>query len=340
MDKNAGDRRGGMGCILGFLALLVVIALSLQFVDTGSVFDTDSDAARVVLFAVAALLLPLGFARFQTLRSEDVDFWYYSLAIFGVVLLFFDSSTDRAVVSALTVREEWREQLQQTSRELERARAVRQELENVVGNPREMFSRIQKAAVSLDSIDRMDARVKACEKVNADLFQRQIMDRLKRSPALERKHTPTPPRLDDPRYLQPQDCGEIEAEWTRIATAVNRATHPKELRRLMTDMSKGVSLSAVAGAALNLRTMSFEELIDYLEQAWDLEATASVLDSDIQDLEARQRKERAEVDAPIKRPDPEATWAAVTRQFLWPYMVLSALALKLARRDYLKAILK
>lgn len=342
MDETAGDRGGGIAYILGFLVLLVAIGLSLQLVDTGNVFGADTDAvytSRVVLFAVAAFLISLGFARFRTLRSEEVDFWYYSLAMFGVVLLFFDSSTDRAVVSALAAREEWREKLQQTSAELERKRAVRDELATVVGNPRKMFGRIQSAAVSSESSNRMDARVKICEEANADLLRRQTMDRLKRSVDSERTQMPGSLRLDDPRYSQPRDCGEIQWEWTRIAKAVKEATHPKELRPLMNDMSKGVSLSAVAGAGVNLRTITFEKLIDYLEQAWDLEATASVLDSEIQDLEAKQGKEKKEVDAPIRRPDPQATWAAVARQFLWPYILISALALKLARRDYLKATL-
>jgi hypothetical protein len=345
MHQAASVAPGGVGYILVFLVLLGAIGVCLQFTDVSFLLGWNPDSAneaRVGVFAVAALLYSLVFAHFlRTLRSDEVDFWYYSLAMFGVVMLFLDSSSDRAVVIALSEREGSRAALNQTSTQWDRLRTIQMELATAVGNPREVFDRIRRGALSPESIRARDARVETCHAYNADLAKRQFEQRLRdqlpkpyRGPA--GTDIGAPKRLDDPRLLQPRDCDDILREWTEVSRTVKEATHPVQLRPL----ARGTWLKSIAGTGLNLRILTFEELIGYLERAWDLESAGSLLDPEIEALEAKRDELRVKVDAPITRPDPRLTWTGTARQFVWPYVLLAALALKLARRDYLTSVLR
>jgi chorismate mutase len=316
----------GVGSIGFFLAVLSVVGLVLWLIHW-------SDEMTVVAFAVITFVWSLSFPLVGgPLSTGRVDFWYYTFAGVGVVLIFLDSSADRQRLISLEERARLSEKLKQVSRNLDDLLARRAEVATVIGHPMKMFERIRNAAVSPESVKRIGSRVKDCEAVNADLDKQQFQQHL-RNLRNSVPYNSSIPKVLGPIQLPLSDCSQIQENWMKISTAVNKAGHPKEIIALMRDNN---SISDVAGAGLNFGTLSFKELINYLDRGWDSESAAGLLDSEVQELETERRDLMKRVAEPIPDPKLERTTAAVVRQFLWTYVLLSALALKLARRAYLK----
>lgn len=105
--------------IHSFLALAVYIYAdrnSQELSSSVGFFGSDSQDRALLMFAggsfLISILCPIVFG---TLSKKAVDFWYYTLAIVGVVLLFLEGRSDR--LQAMQPTFEYRMELQQERRE-------------------------------------------------------------------------------------------------------------------------------------------------------------------------------------------------------------------------------
>lgn len=302
------------------------------------------DVIRIAIFGVLVFLWSLVYPRrWAPLPPAKVDFWCYLLAGVGIVMLFIDSGVQRERVNASLRRST-------AAANLQVFLARRAEVERIiVGSPRETFASLQEAAAkSLESVRARQAEaVAACEQQQVEFLKRldeeRRLEQTRRMRQAQRPGEVMPPLNGPIRPFPIPDCTAVASKAATLTAAVARlrdAKHPSELVALLKDASpKDVSPHDLQQAlGLNLGSIGLDALSQYLVDAWHDQSVAPVLDREEAQWRGAYRDANdmlIKLESPGELSTRDVSVITVVLQFVWPYILLSALGLQLASKSYL-----
>jgi len=308
LDKN----------IIGFLASAITFGFIASYLAKPVL--KLGDEGTLTLFAFFIVLLAAVFPRvIAPLQREQVDFWYYSLAIIAVLALFFHSEAQRR---KLDVASEY-QKLHTERAELEGKLAV---IRQTTENPNEILAHVQSRSREIaGSLISMKTSICACaispEQCDARIAGRpSTMDpevRLARSThyALQCK------ALEE---------GKAEEVWIRLS----KLQRVGELSNFSANELKGRGETVTIGGVRLLISNVVSDLVLSLSNPAGLdERRADVVGKVAQKTQALQDL-RMRYEEPERIGDASHPVSSVFILNLWPYVLISLLGLKIARVKY------
>ena len=287
------------GRIALFLAVPAALAVVLAWVPFPA-------SASIIVYAVAVFFLALWWpgAQSRKLDRAVVDFWYYTLALVGTALFFITNSGQREKL------------------ELAEAYAVAGSRLADAEKEQELFNRVTGHETEILAAVKAEAESRIA-------FNKETLARCPQIMMGRKFDMSREPEVDFEKAMC--DAATFETEWQRI-TAVGSA---QDLNKLVSEKkldarykvqveSEFVPIAAVASYLLFL-----PQTVEWQQKLAELRATVDALAA-----ERTKAKERYEaIGTSIE--DASARNAAVhIASFLWPYILIAALGLKLAREPY------
>ena len=289
----------------GFVALPLVLAVVFYGVPA-------NDLLKVSVFGVCVLLWALQFPRNWNLSTRAADFWYYVLAGLGVILFFANATNQR-------------DQLELSHRfdvetvKLTSIREKRLAIESLLRDPSAMFDRVRQSAGHL-----------AATMASPELPYRCVRR------AAEKKQGLPSGGLEG--ALIDEMCEALKKRAT--VEAVAKAGTATELAELAAHLKGTPRYSAAAelnvaelDQMLGVGPLRLSEVARYLSDT----SAAQLI---VQQLSEQERRSIEQMDtlmaryADAGRVLPPRSRTLALQYFLWPYLVLIALGLKLARFNY------
>jgi membrane protein implicated in regulation of membrane protease activity len=317
------------GPILGFIVLAAIIAAGINAI--GAAFGISPEW-RLAGFAVWVVLQAFAFGHTKAqLDGNRADPVYYLLGALGIVLLFFDAGTERLRISLAgdyAIATANRDLFQQK----------RPELERVLGDVEPLLKKFREAARSPETAARRERALKDCEALQAEEAKRNIqrqfeeMQRRIQSVPLS-PGAPSPyrvPRLDV-GLMPPVNCRELVASDPDLEQLAN----VENSRDLVDIIRRQSAADLKTELGLDLGALTMEDVATFLHQALEggsisaaLDAEQRRLESDVSAVRGRFEKLTPSIESGPRR-------LAWLRQFLWPYVLVCAVGLKLSRKPYL-----
>lgn len=293
--------------IFGFIVPMLFAVLLLYYLPIEAV-------SKILLFAVSCFLWSMLFSlQWSALPKHAADFWYYLFAGVGAVLFFANASDQRQKLALA-------QQFNVLNIEISELNAKRKRIENAVKNPSELFEKVKELAGATARV--LDARKDICKDVEADRFVKKLRLDVKERAAAP--HNIDVPRVDLNQGFE-RFCDNF---WFRSEFyELTNLSAPSDL----TTFLRRTNVKNVDQAiGLKLEGLTLEEFAEYLIAAsagnWDRQAT---------DIDVKLKKitaEYSEIGRNLK-PKSDLDFAQI-QHLLWPYLILMALAIKLARVRY------
>ena len=288
---------------------------------------------RIAAFGATVIALAFVVGHKMPINGDCADLAYYLLTILGIVLLFFDQGAER---QRITLSADYAVQ----TGELDQFHQKRPDIERVSANIGPLLARFRQAALSPETAARREKALKDCEALEVDEMKRQMQRRfeeqqrrIQQIPVSPGTPTPFRPLRLDEGPVPPVDCRKLVGGDPDIE-ALARVTTPRELVDIIKRLSP-VDLKEQLG--LDLGSLTVEDVATYLDLALDGKSVKDTLDSQERQMVDRQAEVKQSFDRLRLGPDVSqgVRLAARLRQFVWPYVLLCAAGLKLARKPYL-----
>jgi hypothetical protein len=322
---------GRYGLIILFIAVAVLTAVAVNAV--GAALSISAEW-RLAGFALCVVVQAFAFGHTRAkLDGDSADLVYYLLGALGIVLLFFDAGTERLRITLAG------DHAFATTR-LADFEKKRPELARVLGDVEPLLKRFREAARSPETIARRKEALQDCEALQAEQakenMRRQFEEmqrRLQSVPLSPGSPSPYPriPRLDE-GLMPPVNCREIVAPEPDMQKLANVA----DARDLVDIIRRQSAADLKRELGLDLGTLTMEDVATFLHQSLAGGNITTALDRQQRDLETEvsEVRERYQRLTPSVESGPRPL--AWLRQFFWPYVLVCAAGLKLARKPYLK----
>lgn len=311
MSNNLGHLIANVcrGRLFGFVVPMASVAAALY----GSGFRS---LGGLITFAVLCLAWSLAFpAWWQALPKQAADFWYYLLAGVGVVLLFANAADQRDKIAAA-------HKFNSLSIELSDLEAKQKRIDRAVTTPGEFFEKVKLKART--TYEKQETNPKACEDAIAlNELSKQFRIDLNRLDA-RKKDIPTL-ELDPAIDLSVCARYAFRHEFLELSNLATPDGLPAFLSKSRFKDFDG-TIEPIDGLTLS----GFAEYVaDGITGKWKKKA-----DGLTGELE-KSRKEYREIGSTLA-PGSELQFKGI-QHFVWPYLILMALAVKIARVNYSSA---
>lgn len=333
-DGDTDKQEGYSAAIIAAIVFLLAAAALAAVINALGYRISIPPEWRLAAFAFFIVLMALVFGRKWPVDGDFADLAFSVLTALGIVLLFFDAGADRLRISLAgehTIKRSKSQIFQQKRPELERA----------LGEVGPLLQKFRQAARSSETKARREKALSDCEALQPAQavrnMQRQLEEAQRRSRSVPiSPGAPAPfhvPRVDE-GVVAPVDCRRVVASDPDLEALAN-VSSSHALGEIIRRQSVA-DLRTELG--LDLGTLTVEDLGAYLDLALDGANVKTLLDGE----QARLDKDVAEVgqrfDALVPSVEHGAGTVAWVRQFLWPYLLLSAVGLGVARKDFVKSL--
>lgn len=301
--------------ILGFLSVPILVASVCAIVP-------DYSVIKVLVFAIIVFVWSLVFptklkGQDLTLPGGAVDFWYYSLALFGV-LLFFSSNADQR--ERLRLSEIYNAALERSA-ELSKDKKLFTDLSN---NRDAFFDKITTMAQQ-----RAQQVRELRYECSVNVGQRQLLRKVE---DIQRRGGDWTKRLPvDPNIMNHEQafCDAIfqVSGWGELAATQNY----EQLSERATNGTPAESTIVVNGVALALPLVANYIALAPGSKGWTKKMEG--LNSEIEKAEQSQAK-AANAYRDVGSRIENASFSGKVTNFLWPYILITALGMKLACKPY------
>jgi hypothetical protein len=325
MTANEGTvTKPRSGSVIGFVVLTAVLAGAVNALGNSVALGEEW---RVAAFAVALLAVALGFGVVAPVSGDRIDFVNVVMAGLGVVLLFFDAGADRNRIVAA----------QEHATALNRYESFvqkRPELERVLGDTNGLLQRVHEATRAPETVARREQAFKDCQAAQSDQAGRNLQHQLEEQQRRIQSSPFSPgapgsirvPRLDD-GLAPPVDCRSLVPNLDMLASVDT----PARLVEIISGPN-GPGLTRELGDVFGGLTL--DDVVTYVRLTEGGDATA-VLQAEQKRLGDDVLRWRTTFESLSPSVGRRPAWLSWFRQFLWPYVFLCALAMNLARKDYL-----
>lgn len=287
----------------------------------GLVPNNNTNEQNVTIFGLVIFLLALFFPRaIGALPKNATDFWYYTLTGIGVIIFFISDAQEREKLRNNI-------DLKAAMFELAQFRESRKFAEDLFKEPRAFLAKIkEKAGRKFEKAAENHLQSQCDNWVELSKAAMQEKFRQKRNWNNEKSLIPTISTL--PPY--PENCHLLQ--WKEIFGKLSQIQSIKELPKLLNQRNPSIFYRDLGLELGPLESTSFVE--KYVMPISKGESIENVLESQEEALNKKVQDHEKEYEIINKNSDGTDLGPKTFRLLYWPYFVLTALGLKLARVRY------